>query len=262
MELNNKKKITIGVIVVALLCLGLFSCNINSQESIKSDKVKEKTNEKSNTNKKTKENKKNSTNDKGESKLEAKKEKKTSKNKTEKVDDKKDVKEVNIKQKQNTSKIEEKQKNEGKVESKPNAKPQNESKPQPENKPKPTPKPDSKPKPKPDNKPQKHEHNWVAKTIHHEEKGHWENVLVQPAWDEKELIERSICNQCNVDITGSEYEHNNIHLMAHEKGGWHSEWIESGNVIHHEAVYEEEWVVDQEAWDETYYVCSECGEKQ
>ena len=250
MELNNKKKITIGVIVVALLCFGLFSCNINSQESIKSDKVKEKTNEKSNTNKKTKENKKNSTNDKGESKLEAKKEKKTSKNKTEKVDDKKDVKEDNTKQ--NISKGEEKQKNEGKVESKPNAKPQNESKPQPENKPKPT--------PKPEDKPQKHEHNWVAKTIHHEEKGHWEDVLVQPAWDEKEMMEVNVCNQCGSIITSA----NSISHYKENRGcsGYHGELRPTGNVIHHEAVYNKEWIIDQDAWDETYYVCSECGEKQ
>ena len=108
-----------------------------------------------------------------------------------------------------------------------------------------------------------HQHKWVAKTIHHEEKGHWDNVLIQPAWDEKELIERSICNQCGADITNDPWGHlKESALNGGNCGGYHSEWRETGRLIHHEAVYEKEWVVDRPAWDETYYVCSECGQRK
>ena len=76
------------------------------------------------------------------------------------------------------------------------------------------------------------------------------------------MDERSICNHCGADITGNVLEHVKGHLLAGETGGHHGEWRETGRLIHHEAVYEEEWVVDQEAWDETYYVCSQCGAKR
>ena len=107
-----------------------------------------------------------------------------------------------------------------------------------------------------------HEHTWVEKTIHHEEKGHWENVEIQPAWDEDKWSERSICNNCEKDITGFEYEHGQAHALKGEKGGFHTEWRKDKKVIHHKAVYEKQYIVDQEAWDETYYVCSECGQRK
>ena len=141
-----------------------------------------------------------------------------------------------------------------------NAKPESTSKPDNEK-----PNPESKPKPKPDNnqKPSAHIHNWVAKTIHHQEKGHMEKYEVQPGWDEKEVVARDICNQCGADITDIDIAaHGKAHALAGEGGGHHTEWRETGKIIHHEAVYDEEWVVDQEPWDETYYVCSGCGKRK
>ncbi len=114
-----------------------------------------------------------------------------------------------------------------------------------------------------ESKPSHHEHHWVAqyKTVHHKEKGHYEKIEVQPAWDERVMDERSICNGCGADITGNESAHMKQHALNGEKGGWKTKWVDSGRVIHHEAVYKKEYVVDQKAYDEkvlTGYKCS-CG---
>lgn len=117
-----------------------------------------------------------------------------------------------------------------------------------------------------------HTHNWVPVTtvVHHDEEGHWENVLVSEAWTEEVPIyeeqERAICNGCGADITNNTTEHNMNHMLNGEKGGWHTEWqqVQVGtNKINHDAVYDKKWVVDKAAWDETVttgYRCSICGE--
>ena len=119
---------------------------------------------------------------------------------------------------------------------------------------------------------QTHTHNWVPVTtvVHHDEEGHWENVLVSEAWTEEVPIyeeqERAICNGCGADITNNTTEHNMNHMLNGEKGGWHTEWqqVQVGtNKINHDAVYDKKWVVDKADWDETVttgYRCSSCGE--
>ena len=120
---------------------------------------------------------------------------------------------------------------------------------------------------KPSEKPSEHTHNWVEqfKTVHHEEKGHYENVMVADKWVEYKPIyeyqERSICNQCGADITGNTTAHFKANLSC---SGYHSEIIKQQvgtEEIVHDAVYEKQWVVDQPAWDEkvsTGFKC-ECG---
>ena len=120
---------------------------------------------------------------------------------------------------------------------------------------------------KPNEKPSEHTHNWVEqfKTVHHEEKGHYENVMVADKWIEYKPIyeyqERSICNQCGADITGAYIEHFESSLSC---SGYHSEVIEievGKETIEHPAVYEKRWIVDKPAWDEkvsTGFKC-ECG---
>ncbi|WP_338631772.1 hypothetical protein [Clostridium baratii] len=115
-----------------------------------------------------------------------------------------------------------------------------------------------------------HSHSWtpIKKTVHHKEQGHYENVLVKPAWTEKvpvyEEQERAICNGCGKDITNNITEHNRNHALNGEKGGWHTEWrnVQVGTkTVKHEAVYNKKWVVDKKAYDETIitgYKCS-CG---
>ena len=119
-----------------------------------------------------------------------------------------------------------------------------------------------------------HSHNWVAQTkqVHHKEQGHYENVLVKPAWTEKVPIyeekERSICNGCRKDITADPYKHMEDALMSGNTkcGGFHSEWkkVQVGTKkVHHKAEYKKKWVVDKKAWTETVvtgHKCSGCGQ--
>ncbi|MBY0756317.1 hypothetical protein K5V21_12750 [Clostridium sardiniense] len=115
-----------------------------------------------------------------------------------------------------------------------------------------------------------HSHSWtpITKVVHHKEQGHYENVVVKPAWTEKvpvyEEKERAICNGCGKDITSNITEHNRNHALNGEKGGWHTEWkkVQVGTkIVKHEAIYNKKWVVDKKAYDETVttgYKCS-CG---
>ena len=118
-----------------------------------------------------------------------------------------------------------------------------------------------------------HTHNWVPITtvVHHNEEGHWENVLVSEAWTEEVPIyeerEVMICNDCGVELSVSNcYDHIEEHLLNGGKGSWREEWkqVQVGtNKINHDAVYDKKWVVDKAAWDETVttgYRCSSCGE--
>lgn len=117
-----------------------------------------------------------------------------------------------------------------------------------------------------------HSHSWtpIKKTVHHKEQGHYENVLVKPAWTEQvpvyEERERSICNGCGKDITGNTRQHIKEQALAgnYACGGYHSEWrkVKVGTkTVKHEEVYNKKWVVDKKAYDETVitgYKCS-CG---
>ncbi|WP_394883695.1 hypothetical protein [Clostridium tertium] len=120
----------------------------------------------------------------------------------------------------------------------------------------------------------KHTHNWVpiTKILHHDEVGHYEDVLVQNAWTEEVPIyedkEVAICNGCGADITSDPWGHIEQQALAgnYSCGGFHTDWkqVQVGtNKINYNAVYEKKWVVDKAAWDETVttgYKCSSCGE--
>ncbi len=118
------------------------------------------------------------------------------------------------------------------------------------------------------------QHNWVAqtKTVHHAEVGHNEQVLVQQAYDEQipqySQEVHSICSVCGVDITASGTSasaHAKVHALAGEGAGHYTEVIQvlSGyQNVHHDAQYTTQYVVDQQAYDETVttgYICSTCG---
>lgn len=73
-----------------------------------------------------------------------------------------------------------------------------------------------------------HTHTWV----HYDATGHYENVIIQEAYDEEVNGEEeydyvkgelSACNVCGEDITGNASEHTQAHALAYEGGGWHSE---------------------------------------
>ena len=165
-----------------------------------------------------------------------------------------------------------------------------------------------------------HTHNWVAvtTTVHHdavtsqvwkEDSAAWdETVVTKAAWDEQRLVQDAydenvmisdaydepvygwvgICNACGYVFLDPN-EDINEHMAAGCWSSWHDEWRPTGEVIHHDAVYQTvhhdavyqtvhhdaettvvhhdatghyETVVTQAAWDETVvtgYTCSGCG---
>ena len=121
------------------------------------------------------------------------------------------------------------------------------------------------------NKEESHTHNWVPITsvLHHDEQGHNEKVLVSEAWTEEVPIYeeqyRAICNTCGEDITSNYAEHIKQHMLNGDGGSYRNEVVQiqvGTNKINHDAVYEDKWIVDKAAWDETVttgYKCSSCG---
>lgn len=115
-----------------------------------------------------------------------------------------------------------------------------------------------------------HTHSWnpITEQVHHDEVGHWEDVVVKPAWTESipvyEDQARDICNTCNADLTGTDIAaHVKKHMMAGEdKGGHRTEWVQvqvGTNSVNHPAVTEKKWVVDKAAWTETVTVGHSCS---
>ena len=117
-----------------------------------------------------------------------------------------------------------------------------------------------------------HVHSWQKqyKTIHHEEVGHNETVVVSEAWDEPvyTMEAHDICNNCGLDFTAT-----GVSIDQHFKesflygdgkcGSFRTEWIRiQTRTVHHEAETQTRYVVDQAAYDEQVadgYRCSTCG---
>ncbi|MBS6503461.1 MAG: hypothetical protein KH415_17900 [Clostridium sp.] len=113
-----------------------------------------------------------------------------------------------------------------------------------------------------------HTHSWnpITEQVHHDEVGHWEDVVVTPAWTEEipvyEEQYRAICNTCGADITGSEAAHVRNHMLNGENGSYRNEptKVQVGtNNVNHPAVTEKKWVIDKAAWTETVTVGHSCS---
>ena len=126
-----------------------------------------------------------------------------------------------------------------------------------------------------------HEHTWVeqTKTVHHDETGHYEEVEVgtqtvidEEAYEEPVYQAKCICSACGYETDSA--EEMNDHLDSHYDPDLG--YIDAGysvqqvvidtiyhpEVSHEEPVYEQRWVVDSEAYEETVvtgYKCSTCG---
>ena len=121
-----------------------------------------------------------------------------------------------------------------------------------------------------------HTHNWVeeTETVYHEEKGHYVSVKVgtktvvdEEAWDESVYKGLIGCSECGY-TTYSESDIINHIADVHDYDASYSvesvlvDTIHHPAVTHEEDVYEDQWVVDSEAWSETVvtgYYCPECG---
>lgn len=113
-----------------------------------------------------------------------------------------------------------------------------------------------------------HTHSWnpITEQVHHDEVGHWEDVVVTPAWTEEipvyEEQYRAICNTCGADITGSEAAHVRNHMLNGENGSYRNEPTKvqvATNNVNHPAVTEKKWVIDKAAWTETVTVGHSCS---
>ena len=126
-----------------------------------------------------------------------------------------------------------------------------------------------------------HVHDWVEQTeiIHHDETGHYEEVnagtrtvVDEEAYDEPVYQTKCICSACGfeADSTDEIVDHLDSHYDA-ELGYIDASYsvervvtdiVHHPEVSHEEPIFDEEWIVDREAWDETVvtgYMCRTCG---
>ena len=89
----------------------------------------------------------------------------------------------------------------------------------------------------------------IYQTIHHDVVGHWETQVIQDAWDQP-IYERKIIGNNTGTIYNSVSEWGD---NANSDEGYHVGDVQVGTT-HHEAVTQEVWVVDQEAWDQIVIV--------
>ena len=112
------------------------------------------------------------------------------------------------------------------------------------------------------NKPAAHTHTWVkyvANTIQHKEEGHYETKVVKEAYDEPKYDYHYVCLKCGEDLGTDD----TTDLLDHGDvcdGNYTSKLVQVGS-IHHDAVTEQVYVVDQAAYTENVYGerCSGCG---
>ena len=91
----------------------------------------------------------------------------------------------------------------------------------------------------------------IYQTIHHDEVGHWETQVIAEAWDQP-IYERKVIGNQSGHIYESAIDFGeNADLYG--DGSYHVGDVQVGST-HHEAVTQQVWVVDQEAWDQTVIV--------
>ena len=114
------------------------------------------------------------------------------------------------------------------------------------------------------NKPAAHTHTWVkyvVNTINHPEKGHYETKVVKAAYDEPKYEYHNVCNKCGKDLGTDDDEVDKVAEHEFECDGSYSCISVQVGTIHHDAVTEQVYVVDQAAYTENVYGerCSGCG---
>lgn len=107
-------------------------------------------------------------------------------------------------------------------------------------------------------------HKWVkyvANTIQHKEEGHYETKVVKAAYDEPQYEYHNVCNKCGKDLGTDDDEVDKVVEHEFECDGSYSCIPVQVGSIHHDAVTEQVYVVDQAAYTENVYGkrCTECG---
>lgn len=106
-----------------------------------------------------------------------------------------------------------------------------------------------------------HTHTWVkyvVNTINHPEKGHYETKVVKAAYDEPKYEEHNVCNKCGYDMGTDDWAAIEHYSVC--DGSYSCIPVQVGT-IHHDAVTEQVYVIDQAAYTENVYGerCSGCG---
>ena len=104
-------------------------------------------------------------------------------------------------------------------------------------------------------------HKWVkyvSNTIQHKEEGHYETKVVKAAYDEPKYEEHNVCNKCGYDMGTDDWAAIEHYSVC--DGSYSCIPVQVGT-IHHDAVTEQVYVVDQAAYTEYVYgeKCSVCG---
>lgn len=104
-------------------------------------------------------------------------------------------------------------------------------------------------------------HKWVkyvVNTINHPEQGHYETKVVKAAYDEPQYEEHNVCNKCGYDMGTDDWAAIEHYSVC--DGSYSCIPVQVGT-IHHDAVTEQVYVVDQAAYTENVYGkrCSGCG---
>lgn len=107
-------------------------------------------------------------------------------------------------------------------------------------------------------------HKWVkyvSNTIQHKEEGHYETKVVKAAYDEPQYEYHNVCNKCGKDLGTDDDEVDKVAEHEFECDGSYSCIPVQVGSIHHDAVTEQVYVVDQAAYTENVYGkrCTECG---
>ena len=87
-------------------------------------------------------------------------------------------------------------------------------------------------------------------TVNHPEQGHYETQVISEAWDEPVYARKIVGGH-----TGRVYNSLDEFAMQEEDGNYSVKDVQV-DTIHHDAVTQQVWVVDQQAWTET--VASGC----
>lgn len=121
-----------------------------------------------------------------------------------------------------------------------------------------------------------HVHDWqpTYTTVHHnavthqEDRGSYQNVLEEEAYDEPIYEFHEFCYGCGLDFTAEGYDYYEMgYHLINCQGSYYGKYTVVG-YIHHDAEYKSVWVpdmvtvVDKEAYDEQVvdgYICA-CGE--
>lgn len=108
-------------------------------------------------------------------------------------------------------------------------------------------------------------HTWKEFTKEHPAVTHKEAVKIKDAWDEDVTTTEMhvFCDGCEKDLTDMSDEDITIHTNNCQGGSsYYTYPVPVTKTVHHDAVYEDQTIIDKEAWTERWMKCTTCGARQ